>query len=115
MCEVWQYGRTKWRALLASKEEMRQVSDQEGVQLPQPGKEETRTASKCTSEGAGYILECWDCRKIGKEAKYIGETSRSPSQGGKEYGQEVMEAKKTHPLVLHFQEKHNGQEQQIFM
>ena len=38
-----------------------------------------------------------------------------PFQRGKEHQQEVSDAKKTHPLVLHFQESHDGQEQELLM
>jgi len=53
-------------------------------------------------------LECWTCCLECKKAAYIGETSRSPYQRGKEHQKEVMEAKKTHPLVCHFEERHQG-------
>ena len=34
---------------------------------------------------------------------------------GRVHGQEVDQAKKTHPLVNHFQETHNGQKQRVLM
>ena len=60
-------------------------------------------------------MECWTCRLEGKEAQNFGEKSRSPFQRGKECSQEIMEDKKPHPLVLHFQETHEGWQQEIIM
>ena len=39
---------------------------------------------------------------------YIGETSNSPYQRGREHLQEIKSGKKTHPMVLHFHEVHEG-------
>ena len=66
-------------------------------------------------EGAGYLLECWECRLSGQEAKYVGETSRSTYQRGREHQKEVDEAKRSHPLVSHFQKVHQGNKQIILM
>ena len=51
----------------------------------------------------------------GKEAKYVGETSRSPYQRGHEHQKVIDEAKTSHPLVSHFQEVHQGTQQPILM
>ena len=48
-------------------------------------------------------------------AVYVGETSRSPYQRGKEHQEEVDLTKKVHPLVIHFQEVHNEEKQAILM
>ena len=55
------------------------------VPLPKPGREEVRAAPQCTREGVEYVIECWRCRSEGKKAKYIGKTSRSPYQRGREH------------------------------
>ena len=46
---------------------------------------------------------------------YIGETSRAPYQRGKEHYKEVNNGKKTHPLCVHFREKHGGERQRVVM
>ena len=46
---------------------------------------------------------------------YVGETSRSPYQRGKEHGSDVDGGKKNHPISIHFQEKHQGEKQRILM
>ena len=61
------------------------------------------------------MVECRTCRKEGKKAAYIGETSRSPYQRGKEHQKEVGEMKKAHPLVCHFQEVHGGKVQTLLL
>ena len=68
---------------------------------------------KCTTEGIGYYIECWQCRLLVKMFRYIGESSRSAHQRGKEHMREITKGKKTHPLVIHFLEEHNGSRQEI--
>ena len=104
----------KGRALL--QQEAEETEPTTGPIPPKPGKDDTKAAPKCTSEGAWYIVECWTCRKEGKKAAYIGETSRSPYQRGKKHHKEVAEVKKkTHPLVCHFEESHGGTHQTLLM
>ena len=83
--------------------------------LPRPSREQVRASPKCTSEGFGYKIECWPCRLIGKTFAYIGESSRSPYQRGREHCQEISLGKRTHLLVLHYEEVHQGSEQQILI
>ena len=114
----WQCPRTnclpcKGRYLLSTEEDSRKSG--EGPPMPRPGKEETLSVPKCTGEGIGYYLECWTCRLQGKEIKYVGESSRSAFQRGKEHSKEIGEARKTHPMTQHFQEKHQGQQQEVLM
>ena len=45
--------------------------------------------------------------------KYTGTTSRSLYQRGKEHWREISKGKKTHPLVIHFLEEHNGATQEV--
>ena len=97
--------------MLQQEAEEREIAKEGCLILPRPGKEEMKAAPKCTSEGAGYMIECWTCRKEGKKAAYVGETSRSPYQRGKEHLKEVNEVrKKSHPLVCHFEESHEGEQ-----
>ena len=57
--------------------------------------------------------ECMACRKLGTKRMYIGETSRSPYQHGKEHNKEVKEGMLDHPMVQHFWEDYGGMEQEI--
>ena len=63
----------------------------------------------------GYVIECWSCRTEGTPHKYIGESSRSPYQRGKEHGSEIKAGKATHPLTIHFEEAHNGNKQEVLI
>ena len=117
---LWECGRSRClpcqgRALLAQEQEEREIQRKGEVLLPKPGKDMTTAIPKCTSESVRYAMECWDCRKGGKKFMYIGETSRSAYQRGREHQEEVDLAKKSHPLVIHFQECHQGQQQQLLM
>ena len=85
-----------------------EVEEAGGIQKPRPGTEEVKAVPKCNLEGAGYVLECCSCKRGCKVAKYVAKTSRSPYQRGREHHKEIAEAKKTHPVVLHFQESHKG-------
>ena len=64
----------------------------------------------CTSEGINYSLECLTCRQLGTKRIYIGESSQSPYQCGKEHKKEVREGVLDHPRVQHFGEEHGDQE-----
>ena len=66
----------------------------------------------CTAEGIVYILECLTCRHQGRKRQYVGETSRSGYQRGKEHRREVEKEVATHPMTLHFQEEHSGNQQE---
>ena len=103
------------RQMLAGELEERPLPELGKPELPRPSKEDTFTFPKCTTEGAGYSLECWECRLIGKKYMYIGETSRSPYQRGKEHENDVEGGKKNHPMTIHFKEKHQGRRQRIIM
>lgn len=101
--------------ILAREEEERKIPEPGQPPCPRPSKEETTSIPKCTVEGVGYIVECWPCRVAGRAAKYIGESSRSPYQRGKEHLSEIEAGKRTHPLVIHFEEAHQGQKQETLM
>ena len=57
------------RLLLAGEEEKRKIVPGDGPQIPKPAKEDVKAVPKCTMEGAGYLLECWACRLVGKAAR----------------------------------------------
>ena len=101
--------------LLAGEEELRPIPQPGEVPRPKPSREETRSFPKCTNEGIGYLLECWPCRLAGKAARYVGESSRSAFQRGKEHVADLNSGKKTHPLNIHFTEAHGGKQQEIIM
>ena len=62
-----------------------------------------------------YILKCYTSRKAGLRRIYIGESSCSGFQRGQEHLKEVKEDVATHPVVTHFQEEHEGREQEVMM
>ena len=69
----------------------------------------------CTREGILYALDCQTCRKEGVRRQYVGESSRSGYQRGREHWKEVSEGAMTHPMTLHFIEEHNGIQQEILL
>ena len=52
------------------------------------------------------MLECWLCRLAGKTAKYIGESSRSAFQRGKEHLAAVRRGDTTNAIGKHYALKH---------
>ena len=105
----------KGKDLLLREEEERKIPEPGKPARPGPGREEVTSIPKCTVEGVGYIIECWTCRTAGNPHKYVGESSRSGYQRGREHWAEVEAAKKTHPIVIHFNEIHQGAKQQVLM
>ena len=105
----------KGRMMLACEETERPEPRPGSPALPKPSKEQVRASPKCTSEGFGYLIECWPCRLEGKMFTYIGESSRSPYQRGREHWQELEMRKPTHPLVINSEEEHEGREIEILM
>ena len=101
------------RDLLAEEDSLKLIPAPGQPVPPKPGKDETRSLPKCTVEGIGYVLECWTCRLTGSTFKYIGESSRSAYQRGKEHIKEIIGGKKTHPMVEHFGDCHQGQTQEV--
>ena len=56
--------------------------------------------------------------QIGRQestVQYVGESSRSGYQRGREHAKEMEQGKKTHPLVIHWEERHASQPQEILM
>ena len=80
---------------------------------PRPSREETIALPQCTREGVGYVIECWPCRLQGLKFRYVGETSRSAYQRARDHAREIQSGKKTHPLVEHFMEHHQGVTQEV--
>ena len=105
----------KGRCLLAEEEEARPLPEPGKPPLPRPGKEETQAMPKCTTESVGYSIECWTCRLRGRRMQYIGESSRSGYQRGREHAREMETGRKTHPLVIHWEEEHGNQPQETLM
>ena len=56
-----------------------------------PPKGTSSSLPGCTTEGLTYVIECMTCRKRGIKRTYVGESSRSPYQRGKEHQREVRE------------------------
>ena len=52
---------------------------------------------------------------MGIKRIYVGESSRSSYQRGKEHLKDVREGVLDHPMVQHFWEEHGGQEQGIMI
>ena len=96
------------RNLLATEESQRPIPEPGQPPTPRPGREETISVPKCTREGIGYMIECWPCRLQGKKYMYIGESSRSPYQRAGDHMREIQAGKKTHPMVEHFYNHHQG-------
>lgn len=101
------------RDMLASEEALRPLPGPGQPAAPRPSREDTMALPKCTTEGIGYVIECWPCRLQGKTYRYIGETSRSAYQRAQEHWKEIQAGKKTHPLVDHFLELHQGTTQEV--
>ena len=99
--------------MLASEEGLHPIPDPGQPAAPRPSREDTIALPKCTTEGIAYVMECWTCRLAGKSYRYIGETSRSGHQRGTEHWKEIVAGKKTHPMVEHFSDHHEGQQQEV--
>ena len=101
------------RYILAEEEEDKVMS---GCSLKYaPPKGTSTSLPGCTSEGITYALECLSCRKKGTKRIYIGESSRSAYQRGKEHLKDVREGVLDHPMVQHFWEEHGGKQQEVMM
>ena len=62
-----------------------------------------------------YILECITCRKEGVRRAYLGETSRSSYQRGREHIKKILKGMATHPMIIHSLEEHGGEAQPVLM
>ena len=85
------------KELLIMEEALRPVPEPGQPNPPKPGREETKSLPNCTTEGVGYYIECWQCRLNGKMFCYVGESSRSAHQRGKEHMREIAKGKKLIP------------------
>ena len=101
------------REMLATKESLRPLPGPGQPIIPRPAREDTIAIPKCTSEGIGYVLECWQWGLQGKKYRYVGESSWSAHQRVAELLKEIMAGKKTHPMVDHFREEHSGYLQEV--
>ena len=73
-----------------------------GPPVSSPSKETSVSLPGCTTERITYSLECLTCRQVGIKRIYIGESSRSLHQRGKEQIKEIREEVLDQPLVQHF-------------
>ena len=114
-CERKECLPCKSRYMISCEETERPPPSPGDPPLPRPSKDQIKASPKCTSEGIGYIIECWPCRLEGKTFSYVGESSRSSYQRGREHTQEVEMRRQTHPLVIHSEEQHEGRGVEIIM
>ena len=105
----------KGRDLLLMEEEQRPLPEPGQPVIPRPSKEDLIALPKCTTEGVGYVLECWPCRLQGLKFRYVGETSRSGHQRAAEHQAEISAGKKTHPMEIYIDESYQGIQQEILM
>ena len=107
------------RIFLAEEEIEQSLKMVTGEGDAQPPKKKDREAKKalpsCTSEGMNYSLECMSCRKRDILRIYLGETSRSSYQRGREHSKEIQKRTASHPFVIHCQEEHGGEIQPVLM
>ena len=78
-------------------------------------KEESSTIPDCTRESIGYALECVECREKGLIRRYIGESSRSAYNRGKEHTIAIESGEAGHPMVRHGWEEHEGRKPRVIM
>ena len=50
-----------------------------------------KSSGKCNKEGIVYRIQCMTCKELGVTADYIGESSRSAYQQGKEHARDIRE------------------------
>ena len=98
------------RAFLAQEETEEATKLVAGGESPEKAKRKAKAGERkaCTSEGNNYILECITCRKEDVRRAYLGETSRSPYQRGKEHSKKIREGNAAHPMVINSVEEHGG-------
>ena len=75
--------------MLIGEVESRPAPEPGSVPLPQLAREDTLAIPKCTIEDIRYLVECWNCRLIGKKYTYVGKSSRSRYQRAREHQQEI--------------------------
>ena len=93
------------RLTLAQEQEEKAMAKISGEKTEcNPPKGTSSSLPGCTQEGITYTLECQTCRRKGIKRSYIGESSTSPYQRGKEHAKEVREGMLDHPMVQHFWE-----------
>ena len=112
-CERQGCLQCKSRDMLLLEETERPIPEPGQPVIPRPAREDMIALPKCTTEGIGYVMECWLCRLQGQNFRYIGESSRSGNQRAGEHLAEIHARKKTHPMVQHHQEHHSGQPQEV--
>ena len=87
----------KSRDMLLTEEAERPVPTPGQPVAPRPAREDLIALPKCTTEGIGYIMECWPCRLQGQKYRYIGESSRSGNQRASEHMAEIHAGRRPIP------------------
>ena len=82
--------------------------------LPCSSKEE-KDHGMCQKENITYKIKCEGCAEVGKEATYIGESSRTMYQRGKEHSKALEDEDEESPLWTHCQVIHGGAPQEFSM
>ena len=62
----------------------------------------------CRCEGCNYVGQCMDCILKGKDARYEGESSRSPRQHQGHHSRDLKAGMAASPLKFHSLEAHGG-------
>ena len=90
----------KGRYVIAQEQKERAAAKVTGEQpRSNPPKGTSSSIPGCTSEVVNYSLECMTCRKIGVKRMYIGESSCSTYQWGREHSKEIKEGVMDHPMA----------------
>ena len=63
----------------------------------------------CESESVNYTIECLECKKKGVQVEYVGETSRTIYERGKQHLGDLVGKVAGKPLWEHCKEDHEGE------
>ena len=69
----------------------------------------------CQKESITYRMKCEGCKESGKEAHYIGESSRTMFKRGGEHEEALKNKEEESPLWTHCLQYHNGVPQKFSM
>ena len=75
---------------------------------PLPGFMVQNTSNLCQREGRNYVAQCMDCALAGKDARYEGESSKSPRQHQGQHSRDLKGGLTASPLTMHSLEVHGG-------
>ena len=68
---------------------------------------------KCWTESVLYCLECEPCARVGTRAWYVGETSRSGFERGKEHNKDGLNTNEHSAMVKHGWDYHQLEDDQV--